>query len=232
MLEITPQERLALSVTAILLAAGVGARVLADSDLEGAPDFTVAGAADERAPPTAAARERAEEERIRTRPLADGERIDPNVASVLELQRLPRIGAALAGRIVAHREANGAFRTLGDLDLVPGVGPALLAGLAPLVTLPPPPPDQPHTNGIDVTPGPGSAGPPLPAGGSQRPIDINRASTAELEALPGIGPAIALRIVQWRHANGPFQEAADLEKVPGIGPRLRERLEPRIRIGY
>jgi competence protein ComEA len=64
------------------------------------------------------------------------------------------------------------------------------------------------------------------AGGEK--IAVNRAGAAELEQLPGIGPTIAARIVEYRAAHGPFRTAADLEKVSGIGPRLRERLESRI----
>ncbi len=232
MLEVTPQERLALGVTALLLAAGTGARVLADRAPGGdrlAAEAGLAGAA-----PMEAALARAEDDRIRTRPLREGERIDPNTASALELQRLPRVGPALAGRIVAHREASGDFRTLADLDAVPGVGPAMLAGLAPLVTLPPAPPPVAVAQS-DARAGAGGAAAAVQgssAGGQAggEPIAVNRASAAELEQLPGIGPAIAGRIVEFRARNGPFRTPADLEKVPGIGPGLRERLEPRIRL--
>jgi competence protein ComEA len=63
------------------------------------------------------------------------------------------------------------------------------------------------------------------------PVELNRASAEELAALPGIGPALARRIVEWRESHGPFRSAAELENVQGIGPRLRERLEPRLRLG-
>lgn len=53
--------------------------------------------------------------------------IDLNTASALELEELDGVGPALAGRIVAHREANGPFTALADLDAVSGVGPVLLA---------------------------------------------------------------------------------------------------------
>ncbi len=55
-------------------------------------------------------------------------------------------------------------------------------------------------------------------------VDINSASEAELEGLPGIGPALAAAIVEWRTANGPFATVDDLLAVPGIGPAKLERL--------
>jgi competence protein ComEA len=62
-------------------------------------------------------------------------------------------------------------------------------------------------------------------------VDLNQAGLAELDALPGIGPVLAGRILQHRNAHGPFREPEDLLAVPGIGPRLLERLRPRIRVG-
>jgi competence protein ComEA len=60
-------------------------------------------------------------------------------------------------------------------------------------------------------------------------VDVNRATADELATLPGIGPALARRIVEWRGANGRFSSVDDLEKVPGIGPATVERLRPRVR---
>ncbi len=50
------------------------------------------------------------------------------------------------------------------------------------------------------------------------PVDVNRATAAELESLPGVGPATATAIVAERERNGPFVGVEDLERVPGIGP--------------
>ncbi len=50
------------------------------------------------------------------------------------------------------------------------------------------------------------------------PIDINRASATELEALPGVGPATAEAIVTERDTSGPFVSVDDVQRVPGIGP--------------
>lgn len=61
-------------------------------------------------------------------------------------------------------------------------------------------------------------------------ISINTASAAELELLPGIGPALAARIVADRAANGPFRSVEELARVRGIGPRTVERVRPYVRV--
>ena len=50
------------------------------------------------------------------------------------------------------------------------------------------------------------------------PVDVNMAGLDELDTLPGIGPATATAIIQYRDENGPFASVDDLESVPGIGP--------------
>ena len=215
MLSVTPQERLALGVTVLLLAAGAGARILSPNpspvqwlqNAEPAADTRV----DDARPPRRAAESARERERVRARALAEGERIDPNRASADEIDRLPRVGPALAGRIVAWREAHGPFRSLADLDSVPGVGPALLEELAPHLQLP--------------------AAATARATAKTVALDVNRASAAELDALPGIGPVLARRVVQWREREGPFRSIEELEQVPGIGPSLLGKLSGSLRVG-
>jgi len=56
-------------------------------------------------------------------------------------------------------------------------------------------------------------------------ININNAGMNELISLPGIGPAKASAIVEYRKAHGPFSSVDDLMKVKGIGPRLLEKLK-------
>src|SRR5688572_12877674 len=57
-------------------------------------------------------------------------------------------------------------------------------------------------------------------------IDINSASAAELSLLPGLGPALAQRIVEHRTSNGPFSSVDELNRVKGIGEAIIERLMP------
>ncbi len=53
-------------------------------------------------------------------------------------------------------------------------------------------------------------------------IAVNRASAAELEALPGVGPTLAARIVEGR----PYRRAEDLDRVKGVGAKMVEKLRP------
>jgi competence protein ComEA len=51
-------------------------------------------------------------------------------------------------------------------------------------------------------------------------ISLNQASSSQLEELPGVGPALAGRLVDWRSANGGFKSKEDLLNVAGIGDKL------------
>jgi len=62
-------------------------------------------------------------------------------------------------------------------------------------------------------------------------ININTASTFELETLPGIGPTIAQKIVDYREQNGPFVSNEDIVNVSGIGPGIYERIKDLITVG-
>ena len=67
-------------------------------------------------------------------------------------------------------------------------------------------------------------------GNDSTPLDVNLASAAELERLPGVGPALAARIVEARTRDGPFGSVDDLRRVRGVGGATLERLRPRLAV--
>ena len=62
------------------------------------------------------------------------------------------------------------------------------------------------------------------------PVNLNTASAAQLEALPGIGKAMAERIVEYRQKNGAFKKAEDLMNVRGIGEKNFLKLKPLVTV--
>jgi len=52
-----------------------------------------------------------------------------------------------------------------------------------------------------------------------QPININTATAADFEALPGVGPKLAARIIEYRQKNGPFKKVEDLMNVRGLGEK-------------
>ncbi len=61
-------------------------------------------------------------------------------------------------------------------------------------------------------------------------ININTASATELDTLPGIGPSLAARIIDYREKSGPFKSTEDIQKVSGIGARRYEQLKDLIAV--
>jgi competence ComEA-like helix-hairpin-helix protein len=167
------------------------------------------------------------------RPLEPGERIDADRATAAELARLPRVGLALGKTIVADREARGAFGSIEGLDRVPGIGPGLLAAIAPHVAFSRvPAPSFAPASGQFARPAPpfgGVAAEPPVGGGSPR-LNLNSATLSELDNLPGIGPARAAAILQEREARGPFASVEALSRVPGLGPAAIARLRDRVAV--
>ena len=64
-----------------------------------------------------------------------------------------------------------------------------------------------------------------PAATSGKVVNLNTASQSELETLPGIGPSLAKKILDYRTKNGNFKAATDLIAVPGIGEKKFEQLK-------
>jgi competence protein ComEA len=66
---------------------------------------------------------------------------------------------------------------------------------------------------------------------SDQKVNINTASSEELQKLPRIGPAIAQRVIDYRKENGNFKRVEDLMKVRGIGEKIFNQLKDRITVG-
>ena len=122
-------KRAALLLAALALA-GAGARWILTPRGSAPGDVRLEVARGAPRPPLQEVASRAE--RL-ARPLRPGERIDVDRADAVELTRLPRVGPALAQRMVAWRAAHGPFGGLARLDSVPGVGPRLLETVQPHV---------------------------------------------------------------------------------------------------
>ncbi len=69
-----------------------------------------------------------------------------------------------------------------------------------------------------------------PKGGAPTPINLNRATAAELDALPGISPTVAQRIVEYRTAKGTFSSVEELDSVKGIGPAVLAKVRPLVKL--
>ena len=65
---------------------------------------------------------------------------------------------------------------------------------------------------------------------AENKLDLNQATVEELDSLPGVGPAIAKRIVAFREKNGAFKRIEDLMNVRGIGEKTFLRLRDRIMV--
>lgn len=153
--------------------------------------------------------------------------VDVNTATAAQLDTVPGIGPAIAGRIVEYRAQNGPFRTVDDLQAVRGIGARNILGMKPHLTV-----------GAGARPlrtgGEASAEattPPVIESASVGPlINLNTATAAELETLDGIGPTYAARIVEYRTTYGAFSNVDQLTLVRGIGARKLASIAHRLTV--
>lgn len=136
--------------------------------------------------------------------------VDSRVADALAAAGGPLVGADVLALNLAAKVADGDQIVVGATP--PEGRPVVsgtLSGSAP---------------GIPSTPVVG--GPATPSGS----VDLNTASVAELDALPGVGPVTAASIVAWREVNGPFTDVGQLAEVDGIGPVRLEKLRDQVTV--
>jgi competence protein ComEA len=157
------------------------------------------------------------EEDLASRPLAPGEKLDPNTASVAELRRLPGVGPVRAQAIVTERVSGGRFRSPSDLARVPGIGPHAVRALTPHVAFG-------FASAAHLSDRGFHSDDP-----STSRVDVNRAQIKELEQITGVGPVLASRIVASRQHLGPFRRPEDLLRVPGIGPAVLKEIRAQVR---
>ena len=169
---------------------------------------------------------------------ADPEQVDINNASISELETIPGIGPAMAGRIIEYRNQNGSFKSIEDLINVKGIGDATFNKMKDKIRVDEKEALPSKAAKSDLTPNEEIASlqktssaeptdsPEIVSASEAGKININTASSSQLEALPGIGPVYAQRIIDYRNANGPFRSINEVTKVKGIGPKTLEKMRP------
>lgn len=151
--------------------------------------------------------------------------LELNAASAAELEQLPHIGAVLAERITAYRDQIGGFSNREQLLEVEGIGEATLYEIYDLLyleneTFPEPEPaasPAPAAEPQPAEPAPPATEPPAAAAPAVTfPLDLNQATTAELEQIPEMQPELAEKIVAFRQQIQAFSSVYELLYVDGM----------------
>lgn len=90
--------------------------------------------------------------------------------------------------------------------------------------------EQIYVGGTGGSGGASAAGSGPEAAVAAPPLDLNSASVEQFDALPGVGPVIAGRIVEWRSVHGRFRSVEELAEVSGIGEAILASLRPLVRV--
>jgi competence protein ComEA len=154
------------------------------------------------------------------------------VVHVVGRVRRPGVRHLSAGARVADAvSAAGGVASGADLQRVNLARP-LVDGEQILIPGPDDPLPAPGGGGAAAGPGGGPPDPARPAGPAAAGgrVDLNGATEAQLDVLPGVGPVLAGRITAWRNEHGRFSTVDELGEVAGIGPTLLERLRPLVTV--
>ena len=142
-----------------------------------------------------------------------GAPVDLNTADLKALEALPGVGPATAKKIIAARP----FKSVDDLSQIKGLSKARVEALKDKVTVAQEKAAAPKAKAKEpkaAAPGPGA------------PVDLNTADLKALEALPGVGPATAKKIIAAR----PFKSVDDLSQVKGLSKARVEALKDKVTV--
>jgi len=149
---------------------------------------------------------------------------DPNIATQEQFLLLG-LSSKNAQTIIRYRTKGGKFRKREDFLKIWGIEPAIAAALIPFIRI--------------ALPNESKSTQAIPIGGSYNPsvkttkitpIDINQANIPDWEALPGIGPVLAARIIKYREKMGGFDEIESVRKTYGISDSLFEQIKPYLQV--
>jgi competence protein ComEA len=163
-----------------------------------------------------------------------GARLDLNRATRAELALLNGLGPSRAQSIEDYRRQHGPFRDIDDLRKVPGIGPKTLEKIRSSLfvddTAVVAPPPASESSALLARPVSTASAKGKKEASLTAPVNVNRADSAGLQKLPGIGPKTAQRILDERTLRGPFKTIDELRRVPGIGPKTLEKLRPHVEV--